>query len=214
MESHELAKLRASDNDRSRIADVLNNSYADGRLTAEEHSERLDKVWAAKTLGELEPLIVDLGRPELVQQQSAQQPGQAWQFALPMLTDLSAATGERSWVVMSENNREGEWMVQPKHSVFALMGGVKWDLREAIFTSMTIEINIATVMGSVELWLPAGVGFIDQTTHIMGGTTQKGITPPDPSAPTVIVRGFTCMGSLEVYGSGHRTFKQRIGIAK
>jgi hypothetical protein len=213
MEPHELTKLRASDNDRQRIADVLGGAYADGRLSAEEHSERLDKVWAAKTLGELEPLIVDLGRPELAQQ-PVRRPNQTWQTALAVLSDPNAATGERSWALMSENTREGEWMVQPKHSIFTLMGGAKWDLRNAVFTSMTIEINIAAIMGGVELWLPAGVRFVDQTTHVMGSTTQKGLATPDPRAPTVIVKGFTCMGSLDVYGPNYRTFGQKLGIAK
>ncbi|MDR0435335.1 MAG: DUF1707 domain-containing protein [Propionibacteriaceae bacterium] len=213
MEPHELAKLRASDNDRQRIADVLNGAYADGRLSAEEHSERLDKVWGSKTLGELEPLIVDLGRPELARQQS-QQPNQTWHTALPMLADLDTATGERTWAVMSQNNRDGEWMVQPRHTVLTLMGNVKWDLREAVFTAMTIELNISVVMGSVELWLPAGVTFVDQTTHIMGGTTQKGLAATDPNAPTVIVKGFTCMGAMVVYGAEYRTLGQRLGISR
>ncbi|MDR2620428.1 MAG: DUF1707 domain-containing protein [Propionibacteriaceae bacterium] len=215
-EPHELAKLRASDNDRQRIADVIGDAYADGRLTIAEHSERLEKVWASKTLGELEPLIADLGRPvsPTQPQQPTQSAVQTWQTALPILADLDTATGERTLVVMSENNREGEWMVQPKHTVFALMGSAKWDLREAVFTSMTIELNISAVMGSVELWLPAGVGFIDKTTHIMGATNQKGMAPADPRAPVVIVKGFTCMGSLEVYGPNHRTLSQKLGIAK
>ena len=54
------ADLRASDADRERVAEALREAYAEGRLTAEEHSERVDSVYAAKTLGELVPLTVDL----------------------------------------------------------------------------------------------------------------------------------------------------------
>ncbi|MCK2143397.1 DUF1707 domain-containing protein, partial [Streptomyces sp. WAC00276] len=54
------AELRASDADRDRIADLLRDALAEGRLTAEEHSERIDGVYAARTLGELEPLVRDL----------------------------------------------------------------------------------------------------------------------------------------------------------
>ena len=41
--------VRASDMDRERVADVLRDSYADGRLTLEEMQERLDQAYAGKT---------------------------------------------------------------------------------------------------------------------------------------------------------------------
>lgn len=54
------ADIRASDADRDRVADILRDALAEGRLTTEEHSERLDGVYAAKTVGELEPYVRDL----------------------------------------------------------------------------------------------------------------------------------------------------------
>lgn len=53
-------KLRASDADRDRTAALLREHHAVGRLTAEEFHERLDKAYAAKTLGELDELLADL----------------------------------------------------------------------------------------------------------------------------------------------------------
>ena len=44
-------KIRASDADRDRTAAALREHLAAGRLTTEEFDERLDKVYAAKTLG-------------------------------------------------------------------------------------------------------------------------------------------------------------------
>jgi len=52
--------IRASDQDRDRIANVLREHHAVGRLDADEFSERLDKVFSAKTMGELEALTADL----------------------------------------------------------------------------------------------------------------------------------------------------------
>ena len=46
-------RIRASDADRDRTAALLREHHAAGRLTAEEFNERLDKAYAAKTLGEL-----------------------------------------------------------------------------------------------------------------------------------------------------------------
>ena len=55
------SRLRASDADRDRAASVLNDALADGRLTADEHAERLDTVYAAKTHAELVPVLDDAG---------------------------------------------------------------------------------------------------------------------------------------------------------
>ena len=54
------SRLRASDADRDRAASVLNEALAEGRLTAEEHSERLDSIYAAKTQADLVPVLEDL----------------------------------------------------------------------------------------------------------------------------------------------------------
>jgi hypothetical protein len=53
-------KIRASDEDRDRTASLLREHHAVGRLTPEEFSERLDKVYEAKTVGDLDELMSDL----------------------------------------------------------------------------------------------------------------------------------------------------------
>jgi Domain of unknown function (DUF1707) len=52
--------LRASDADREATADRLRQHHTDGRLDQEEFQERLDKCFAAKTVGELAELTRDL----------------------------------------------------------------------------------------------------------------------------------------------------------
>jgi hypothetical protein len=45
--------IRASDAEREEVVAALKNHLADGRLTVEEFSERLDEAYAARTRGEL-----------------------------------------------------------------------------------------------------------------------------------------------------------------
>jgi hypothetical protein len=54
------ASVRASDADRERVAEILRRETGDGRLTPDELSARLDKAFAARTLGDLRALISDL----------------------------------------------------------------------------------------------------------------------------------------------------------
>jgi Domain of unknown function (DUF1707) len=61
------ARIRASDADRERAAAALREHLAAGRLTIEEFDERLDRAYAAKTLGELDEIMADLPATDLVQ---------------------------------------------------------------------------------------------------------------------------------------------------
>jgi hypothetical protein len=61
------ARIRASDADRDRSAAALREHLAAGRLTIEEFDERLDQVYAAKTLGELDEAMADLPATDLGQ---------------------------------------------------------------------------------------------------------------------------------------------------
>jgi hypothetical protein len=56
----EAAGLRASDQDRAVVLDVLAEGYADGRLDRHEYDERAEHASSSKTLGELPALIDDL----------------------------------------------------------------------------------------------------------------------------------------------------------
>lgn len=54
--------IRLSDADRDRAAADLADHYAEGRLTTEEHAERLDAIWTARTGADLAPIFADLPR--------------------------------------------------------------------------------------------------------------------------------------------------------
>ena len=60
-------RMRASDADRDRAASALREHHAVGRLTAEEFHERLDQVYAARTMGDLENLLSDLPAADFYQ---------------------------------------------------------------------------------------------------------------------------------------------------
>jgi hypothetical protein len=64
-------RLRASDADRERTSSLLREHHAVGRLTAEEFGDRLEKVFTARTLGELDALLADMPAIDLYQLPSA-----------------------------------------------------------------------------------------------------------------------------------------------
>jgi Flp pilus assembly protein TadB len=65
------APLRIGDADRETAARELGEHYALGRITTEEHSERLEQIWAARTQADLAPAFADLPRPPSARARSA-----------------------------------------------------------------------------------------------------------------------------------------------
>ncbi|MGZ5399067.1 MAG: DUF1707 SHOCT-like domain-containing protein [Nocardioides sp.] len=53
-------EVRIGDAERERAQSTLGDHYAAGRLDHEEYSERLDRIWAARTRAELDPVFSDL----------------------------------------------------------------------------------------------------------------------------------------------------------
>lgn len=57
--------IRVSDADRERTAQLLQEHFSAGRLSQDEFTERMDRAYAAKTIGEIDALLADLPRIDL-----------------------------------------------------------------------------------------------------------------------------------------------------
>jgi len=82
--------LRCSDADRTAIEQLLTDAYSDGRLTREEHDERLNRTWEAKTFGDLREITTDLART-VPMQRLLQGEGRRLGSALPPPTDRASS---------------------------------------------------------------------------------------------------------------------------
>jgi uncharacterized protein DUF1707 len=84
--------MRASDADRERVAEALRRHHLDGRLDTDELQERLDRCYAARTAGDLAPLLVDL--PAGAERHRAPRPSAPWPpvLAVVLVVLLAFAT--------------------------------------------------------------------------------------------------------------------------
>ncbi|MFL6145816.1 MAG: DUF1707 domain-containing protein [Labedaea sp.] len=191
-EPHE---LRASNADRERVANVLNNAMAEGRLTVGELEERLDQVYAAKTVGELQPLIRDLPVPH-AGPGPAPAPAQARAVYDERIGGRGTSTA--AVAVMSGTERRGPWTIPPTFNAFALMGGVELDLTEARFEDRETTIQAFALMGGIEIIVPD-----DITVHVtgigfMGAFEDNARIEGPPGAPILKITGFAMMAGVEV----------------
>jgi len=79
----------AANADRERAVDVLKAGFAEGRLTKAEHDERVARVYAARTYGELGLLVADLPAGPLGGQ--ARYPVALYPPAQPTVNSLAVA---------------------------------------------------------------------------------------------------------------------------
>jgi uncharacterized membrane protein YccC len=111
------AALRASDQDRDVVQQVLVEAYADGRLDREEFDERSERAAAARTLGELPALMGDL-----VSSRALAKPG---------TTDLALASADelrtRAVEKYASDRREALMaFIGPSLITWAIWGIINW----------------------------------------------------------------------------------------
>jgi len=193
------SRLRASDADRDRAASMLNEAMAQGRLTAEEHSDRLDAVYAAKTHADIVPVIDDLPAASQAVAPAAS-PGPA-----------AAATGSRLVAVFSGISRKGSWHPEPVTRILAVFGGAELDLRDAILPGREITIDAVAVFGGVSITVPPEMRVIDTGSAVMGGRDISGDTAESaqPDATVLRITGTCVFGGVEVKRKPRRIKRPR-----
>jgi len=91
---------------------ALSEAAGDGRLTLDEHAERVQRAYAARTLGDLVVLTSDLAAPA----------------AQPLRLDSSRAVS----AFFSRERRDGRWVVPDRLAVTAVGGQVVLDNRRIV----------------------------------------------------------------------------------
>ncbi len=182
--------LRASDFDRDRVITLLSDAAADGRLTSEEHAERVGRAHEARTLGELVVLTADLAEP-------AGQPIR--------LDGRKGVSG-----VFAKDVRNGRWVVPASLPVVAFFGEVELDLRDALLQSGRIIIYATVVAGTLHLIIPDGVAVemngtsvltrkINRTARMPGySATGPGADMADGARTVIEVRTVAVGGTIRV----------------
>lgn len=190
--------LRAADADRERVAQILHDAVGEGRLTVTEADDRLKTVYAAKTLGELEPVTADLPVPSPM---STAPDAQVHDSRIGGTPDGSTAIS-----IMGGAERRGNWVVPRQFNAVSIMGGVDLDLTQARFAARETTITVFALMAGVDIIVPDDVEVHVRGVGLMGAfedMTRKrkhddSDQSPPPGAPIVIVNGVALMAGVEV----------------
>jgi hypothetical protein len=160
------------------VVAVLTEAAADGRLTAAEHSERIERAYSARTLGDLVGLTKDLVTP-------ADQP-----IRLDARWTVSG--------IFASERRTGHWVVPDVLAVTAVFGEVTLDLTNALLQSQRVTIYATLIGGRLELIVPEGMTVLQIPA---GSGRDQGAARPQPApagVPVVEVRRVVPGGRIRV----------------
>lgn len=198
LEPNRLDAIRCADQDREVVAQLLNNSYADGRLTFEEHADRIALAYDAKTFGDLEALTTDLVAPERRPMPTAPAaPVAPTPSYPPSITDFTGGNA-----VLSTFKAKDLGTIAAEIHLNAWLGEVRLDLVGATFASRHTTVHVGAVMGEIKIRVPEGVDVnLSRVTPVMGETKSDGIVGhPDGIHLTIV--GTIVMGEVRVLGPG------------
>jgi hypothetical protein len=177
-------ELRASHADRDQVVEVLRVAAGDGRLSAEELDDRLERALTARTYAELAALTADLPAT----------PGAA--VAPPGAGAVNATPKDlvRIHVHGSSVHRDGPWVVPKELDVKVRGGAVTLDFTEAVITQPLLRITAEVRGGGLRLITTPGIVVDADDISLHGGSVTLP-KPPGPGEPVYL--------RVEIAGSVH-----------
>ncbi|MEU7090638.1 DUF1707 SHOCT-like domain-containing protein [Kitasatospora aureofaciens] len=176
---------RAGDADREAVADRLRSAAGEGRIDLGELEERLDRAYAAKTYGELDTLVADLGgRPA-----DGADSGDDVLVLKPKLANI---------------RQSGRWTVPSRIVAECRMMHVEVDFTEAVCPHREVTVEATCGAGHIRLVVPAGWGVrVDGSSTNTGHIVNKATEAAEPGAPTVAVVGHPRSGLIKIKQRRH-----------
>jgi len=170
--------LRASDADRDRVLALLSEAASDGRLTTDEHAERVQQACTARTLGELADLTKDL--------------------AVASAQPVRLEGGRVISGIFGPARRDGRWVVPETITVTAMFGEVEADFTQAILQTRHVQLLATVIGGRLRLVVPDGVSVV-VTAPVVLGRRRGGTAPPaGADTPVIEVKGLVLGGEIIV----------------
>lgn len=181
--------IRASDAERERYIVVLRTQCADGRLSLDEFSERVERVYAAQVRRDLDEVVADLPVP--------------WHSSVR--AQATAATvrdkiQSRRWhvAVFGTTVRRGSYRLTSDTASVAVFGDCTLDLTRAQLADPEVRIDAVAVFGTVTVIVPPDLDVVLEGAAIFGDKSLNGPDRSLPGSSTLVVRAIAVFGDVRV----------------
>ena len=175
---------------------ILGEALAVGRLTSEEHAERLEAVYAARTYRELEPITRDLPK------------ARSGNVVLPDSTVRQEVSA-----TLSKVHRGGRWVPGRHTEHRALFGALIMDMSDAVLPGREITVAVDSFCGKLVLRVPANARIIDEGSAVLGKWAVWGRSrgpgdaagQPAEDGPLIRIVGRARLGKVTIVRAGADT---------
>jgi hypothetical protein len=173
-------ELRASDSEREQVSVALRQACAEGRLTLEELSDRIDRTYAARTSSELAELTQDL--PPAVPERSRRR-----------RTRLSVG-------IFAHVVRRGRLRLGRRALVVSIFGDVDLDLRQAQLDGDHTTLWALAIFGNLDVYVPGAAATDSSGIAVFGHRREWGSdTCAGPAAPSIRVVAVGVFGTVDLW---------------
>jgi hypothetical protein len=174
----------------------LSSHFANDDLTLEDLERRIERVYKALSVAELETITADLPNPAAAQANA------------PLLRPVGNASRMPSAIpnsgrilsIMGESRRLGRWQVPQRLEVVSIMSDTKIDLTQAVMPAGIVEIDMRVVWAACKVVVPPGMRVINEMHAIMASVHSKPDDRPTSNsfAPTIRLTGMALMAEVKV----------------
>jgi hypothetical protein len=176
--------VRASDAEREATVTRLQTALGEGRIDLDEFGQRASAAYTAATTEELDRLLADLPAPA---------------SAVPAVGEI---VGERPSTEPLFSFL-GDVTVTPTtavpRQVATFLGDVRIDLRGLRTSAETVELELFTVFGDVDVIVSEGVAAEIRGWTLLGDRrTELAAVPRLPGTPHVVIRGWSVLGDRKL----------------
>jgi uncharacterized protein DUF1707 len=173
--------LRLSDAERETAIGDLREHVAQGRLTLEEFSERVDAALRARVVSDLEP--VRSGLP-LRSTGTVQTTRKRTRFTVALIAH----------VVRRGRLRLGRWS-----TAVSVLSDIDLDLREASVDGLLSTVSVLALVGNVDVYVPEGIDVDVSGLTAFGHRRDWGHDVSSPGAPSIRIRILGIVATVDVW---------------
>lgn len=190
-EKRTVTRLVTAD-EREEAVKRLSAAFAEDTIPVAELERRIAEVYRAMTPQALQETMRDLPAPTA--------PGATVPAPADRPASVARPPSQHFSVVLGSTERSVQGPIPERLDVAAVLGSVELDLRRAEFPPGVTEIHVRSILGNVEIELPAHVRVEHDGLAFLANFSVDGRTrgQRDRDAPVVRITGRSILANVEI----------------
>ena len=174
----------------------LSSHFANDDLTLEDLERRIERVYKAVSVAELESITADLPNPTMAATRAPELRPARNASPVPSAIPNSG----RILSIMGESRRMGRWQVPQRLEVVSIMSDMKIDLTQAVMPAGIVEVDVRVVWAACKIVVPPGMRVINEVHAIMASVRSKADDADTGNSfvPTIRLTGMALMSEVKV----------------